>query len=170
MNTLFVFYASLAVLIALLASVAIWAPRHAFVRFAAVGLVTAVLILGYGALTWTLGLPRPIAAQWYQSNVEQATVLGVSFNEGTAIYLWLREDDHLEPRYLVFPWKAALAQRLQKIVDEGIRKRGIVRIQNPYSERGFDDIEDLNLHLIIPPSPPLKLPQPPAQVFNPRSA
>jgi len=170
MDTVFVVYAVSVALVAILAVVAIAAPRRAAIRFGVVALVVLALPAVYLAYTSTLGLPRPISSKLFDATVQEVTVMGVSFNEGEAIYLWVREDDHLEPVFLQLPWRLLLAQRLQSSIDEAMHKRGRIRIQNPYTDRSLEELDDLNLRLVIPPSPPTKLPQPPAQVFNPRSA
>ncbi|MEM7404782.1 MAG: hypothetical protein AAF458_05780 [Pseudomonadota bacterium] len=170
MKTVFIVYSLSVAAVAMLATIAILSPRKPIVRAVVVVLVLLALPAGYLAFTATLGLPRPIATKGFDEAVQELTVLGVSFNEGVAIYLWVREDDHLEPHYLALPWRLSLAQRLQTSIDEAIRKRGSVRIQHPYTDRSFEELDDLNLRLVIPPRAPTKLPQPPAQVFNPRAA
>ena len=106
--------------------------------------------------------------EWFKRQVDEATLLGVSVREGHAIYLWLRLDDSLEPRYYVLPWQQQLAEKLQNLIDEAIRDGASVTIANPFSRKSFDDLGSMNMRIIRPPQPPLKPPSPPPQFFNPR--
>lgn len=168
MDAVYVFFCVLLALIATLASIAVWAPRRARPRAAAVLLVAAFAPLGYFTLTEILSQPKPMSHEWFKNHVDEATVLGVSFDEGTAIYLWLRLDGSPEPRYYQLPWRPVLAQKLQNYVDEAIRKGAQVMLKNPFTKRSFDDLGDLNVEIILPPQLPGKLPPAPPQVFNPR--
>ena len=90
------------------------------------------------------------------------------FREDEAIYLWLRLDDSLEPRYYVLPWQQQLAEKLQNLIDEAIRDGASVTISDPFSRNAFDNLGSLNARIIRPPTPPMKPPSPPPQFFNPR--
>jgi len=58
-------------------------------------------------------------------------VIGASWQEEEAIYLWLRFDGSLEPRAYVLPWSRTRAQQLQgalrQATDDGssVRMRGL---------------------------------------------
>ena len=78
------------ILISLLASVAIWAPRRIWVRCWAVALSAVVFVSGYAALTDMLSRPKPMSLAWAEGQVQAADVLGSTFIEGEAIYVWLR--------------------------------------------------------------------------------
>lgn len=132
-------------------------------------LLTAFLVpIGYMAVTELLSQPKPMAHEWFKRHVDEAIVLGVSVREGEAIYLWLRLDDSLEPRYYVLPWQQQLAEKLQNVVDEAIQDGAAVTIANPFSRKTFDDLGSMNVQIIRPPQPPMKPPAPPPQFFNPR--
>ena len=168
MEVLTLLFAALVGIGALLATIAIWAPRAPFIRSAAV-VVTAVFIpLSYLGLNELLSKPKPMAHEWFERNAGEATVLGVSLNEGKAIYLWLRLDSSLEPRYYVLPWETKFAEQLQELVEEAIEQGAMVRMVNPFSRKSFQDLGDLNLQVVPPEILPHKPPPHPPQIFNPR--
>ena len=121
MNAVFVVFGSLLGVTALLASIAIWSPRRTPVRTLAVVLTALFVPIGYLGVTELLSQPKPMQHEWFKRHVDEATLLGVSLSEGQAIYLWLRLDDSLEPRFYVLPWQQQLAENLQNLVDEAIR-------------------------------------------------
>jgi hypothetical protein len=168
MNDLFVIFGALLGLVALLASIAIWSRRRTPVRALAVILTALFVPIGYLGITDLLSQPKPMQHEWFKRHVDEATLLGVSLSEGRAIYLWLRLDDSLEPRYYVLPWQQQLAEKLQKLVDEAIRDGASVTISNPFSRKSFDDLGSMNMQIVRPPQPPMKPPSPPPQIFNPR--
>jgi hypothetical protein len=165
---LFVIFAALLAVVALLASIAIWSRRRTPVRALAVFLTALFIPIGYLAATALLSQPKPMQHEWFKRHVDEATLLGVSVREGEAIYLWLRLDDSLEPRYYVLPWQQQLAEKLQNLIDEAIREGASVTISDPFSRKSFEDLGSLNMRIIRPPQPPMKPPSPPPQFFNPR--
>ena len=96
-------------------------------------------------------------------------MLGVSLQEGKAIYLWLRLDDSLEPRYYRLPWQAKNAQKLQSAMERAIEQNAVVRMLNPFSRDSWTNQGEINIELVLPPVPPLKHPQPTPRIFNPRA-
>ncbi|MFQ6021429.1 MAG: hypothetical protein ACE5NW_01800 [Acidiferrobacterales bacterium] len=168
MDTLILLFAASIGVAALLAALAIWAPRATLLRATAVALTALFIPLAYLGLTEILSQPKPMEHEWFKRHVDEATVLGVSLDEGKAIYLWLRLDRSLEPRYYKLPWRTRLAEKLQNLIDEAIEENAMVKIKNPFSRKSFDDLGDLNVEIILPPPPPQKLPPPPPRLFNPR--
>lgn len=167
MNDLFILFTVVLLVVALLAAIAIWSQRRTPIRTLAVILTALLVPLGYLGLTELLSQPKPMQHEWFKRNVDEATVLGVSVREDEAIYLWLRLDDSLEPRYYVLPWQQQLAEKLQNLVDEAIRDGAAVTISDPFSRNAFDNLGS-NLHIVRPPTLPMKPPSPPPQFFNPR--
>ncbi|MDD9877629.1 MAG: hypothetical protein OXR84_09345 [Magnetovibrio sp.] len=153
---------------ATLASLAIWAPRVARVRWAALGVAALFIPLSYVLFLEFLSKPKPKGYEWFEANVEEAEVLGVSLSEGEAIYMWLRLDGAIEPRYYVFPWDLRLAERLEEDVDNAINRNSKLVIKNPFNRRPGEPLGDLNLEIIPPPLMPLKKPRVPPRIFNPR--
>jgi len=168
-DPLYLLFAAATALAAGLAAIAIRAPRATALRAAAVALTAALLPLAYLALNELLSLPKPASHEWYKASAKQATVLGVSLEEGKAIYLWLRLDDSLEPRYYRMPWQAKNAQKLQSAVQQAIEHEAVVRMLNPFSRDSWTNQGEINIEVILPPVPPLKHPQPPPRIFNPRA-
>ncbi len=168
MKVLFVIFIALLAVTALLATIAIWSQRRASVRTLAVVLTGLFIPIGYLTVTELLSQPKPMQHEWFKRHVDEATLLGVSVRENQAIYLWLRLDDSLEPRYYVLPWQQQLAEKLQNLIDEAIREGASVTISNPFSRKSFDDLGSMNMHIVRPPQPPMKPPSPPPQFFNPR--
>ncbi len=169
MDTLiYVFIAATAVT-AVLASLAIWAPRQTRVRFAALFVAALAIPISYVQFVEFLSKPKPKSFEWFQSNVEEAEILAVSLKEGEAIYMWLRLDGALEPRYYEFPWNLKLAERLEEDVDNAIARNSRLIIKNPFERRPEGDpMGDLNIQIIPPPLQPLKKPKLPPRIFNPR--
>jgi hypothetical protein len=168
MKVLFMIFVALLGVTSLLATIAIWSQRRAAIRTLAVVLTALYIPVGYLSITELLSQPKPMQHEWFKRHVDEATLLGVSVREDHAIYLWLRLDDSLEPRYYVLPWQRQLAERLQNLIDEAIREGASVTIKNPFSRKSFDDLGDMNVRIIRPPRPPMKPPSPPPQFFNPR--
>ena len=168
MKILFIVFIALLGITALLATIAIWSQRQTPVRTLAVVLTALFIPIGYLSVTELLSQPKPMQHEWFKRHVDEATLLGVSVREGQAIYLWLRLDDSLEPRYYVLPWQQQLAEKLQNLIDEAIRDGAAVTIANPFSRKSFDDFGSMNMRIVRPPQPPMKPPSPPPQFFNPR--
>ena len=168
MKVLFIIFIALLAVTALLATIAIWSQRRTPVRTLAVVLTALFIPIGYLTVTELLSQPKPMQHEWFKQHVDEATLLGVSVRENQAIYLWLRLDDSLEPRYYVLPWQQQLAEKLQNLIDEAIRDGASVTIANPFSRKSFDDLGSMNMRIIRPPQPPMKPPSPPPQFFNPR--
>ena len=168
MNTLFIVFGAMLCVTALLASIAIWSPRRAPVRTLAVVLTALFVPIGYLGISELLSQPKPMQHEWFKRHVDEATVLGVSLSEGQAIYLWLRLEDSLEPRFYVLPWQQQLAENLQKLVDEAIRDGASITISNPFARKSFDDLGSMNMQIVRPRQLPMKPPSPPPQIFNPR--
>ena len=169
METLSLFFLAMVGIAALLATIAVWAPRRPTTRFLAVAVLALFVPVVYVGVVDLLSRPKPLQHEWFKRHVDEATVLGVSFDEGRAIYLWLQLDSAVEPRFYVLPWQTELAQRLEDLIDEAIQGRALVRIRNLFTRKSFEDMGDINARIVPPASLPLKKPPPPARVFNPRA-
>jgi hypothetical protein len=168
MFQMILFFIAIVGVTAVLASIAIWSPRRTPIRTTAVVLTALFIPLGYLGLSELLSQPKPMHHEWFKRHVDEATVLSVSVREGEAIYLWLRLDESLEPRYYVLPWRRELAEKLQNLIDEAIRENATVTIKNPFSGKAYDDLGSLNVNIIPPPAPLMKPPPPAPSFFNPR--
>lgn len=152
----------------ILATIAIWAPRRPGVRIAALIATILFIPIGYLQLTEMLARPKPISFEWFRKDVEQAQLLGASLDEGRAIYLWLRIDQDIEPRYYVLPWKQETAEKLEDLIDNALRNNATIVLKQPFIQKFMEDLGDLNANIVPPPLPPQKMPTPPPQIFNPR--
>jgi len=168
MDVLFFIFAGATAVAAALASIAIWAPRTTTVRVAAVLIASLFIPIAYVELTEMLSKPKPMSFEWFERSADQAIVLGVSLHEGKAIYMWLRLDGSMEPRYYELPWRQKLAEKLEDAIDGAIRNRSTILLKDPFFRRSLEEWGDLNVEIKPPPLPPLKRPAPPARVFNPR--
>jgi hypothetical protein len=168
MNVMIYLFAATIAVAALLAAIAIWAPRAPWVRLVALGVTVLYIPLGYLQLVELLARPKPATFEWLRRNAEQAQVLGASLDEGRAIYLWLRIDKDVEPRYYVFPWHQQTAEKLEDLIDNAVRKGATIVMKRPFIKKFMKNEGDLNANIVPPPRPPLKPPHPPAQIFDPR--
>ncbi len=126
MSLLLLFFVATIAVAATLATVAIWAPRRPVIRFAALAVTVLFIPIGYLQLTEMLARPKPIAFEWFRRHVEQAQLLGASLDEGRAIYLWLRIDQDVEPRYYVMPWRQETAEKLEDMIDNALRNNSTI--------------------------------------------
>ena len=169
MEIMIYFFAATIALFALLAAIAIWSPRRTPIRVAALVATALLMPLGYVELTELLSRPKPIDFEWFEREALSAIVLGVSFEEGEAIYLWLQLETSPEPRYYILPWRQELAERLEQAVDDALSRGSTVTIATPFSPKSLEELGNLNIEIIPPPVPPTKMPPfEKPQVLDPR--
>lgn len=120
------------VLLCILATHSIWAPRPLRVKISALLTTALFLPLAYAAMVHLLSKPKPVHLEWWQANAEEATVLGSSMREGEGIYLWLQLVDLVEPRSYVLPWSQELAQQLQDALREAEENGTAVQMRLPF--------------------------------------
>lgn len=169
MEIIYYLFAAALVVIAIQAAIAIWSPRMTWIRISAVVITALFIPIGYVTLTQILSKPKPIAFTWFETNVNRALVLGVSFDEGKAIYLWLRLEGSKAPSYYVLPWRQKDAELLEDTLHAAINKRAKVVMTRPFSRKNYMELGTLSVEIMPPPSLPMKPPRIPPQVFNPRS-
>ena len=114
MDHLSYLYGLLVLLAAGLAAIAIWAPRQAMLKLAALALAALLMAGGYGGLLEVLGRPKPVALILSGKTAEDATVVATRIREGEAIYLWLESEAAPVPRAYVLPWSLEDAKQLNK--------------------------------------------------------
>jgi xanthosine utilization system XapX-like protein len=168
MNALIYVFVATITVAAVLATIAIWAPRAPRVRLIALAATVLFIPLGYVQLVEMLARPKPVSFEWFRNDVEQAQVLGASLDEGRAIYLWLRVDKDIEPRYYVLPWRQDTAEKLEDLIDNAVRNNATIVLRQPFIRKFMKDQGELNANIVPPPLPPQKMPTPPPQIFNPR--
>ena len=168
MDTLFYVFAGATGVAAALAAIAIWAPRPTRVRIIALCVAALFIPVVYVQSIEMLSKPKPASFEWYERTNDKAELLGVSFEEGHSIYLWLRIAGAFEPRFYVIPWNLKLAEKLEDAVDDSVRKNSTIILKDPFYRRSLQEWGDLNVEIIPPPLPPQKRPTLPPRVFNPR--
>ena len=169
MDIIYYVFAAAIGIAAVLSSIAIWAPRDTKIRVLALAVMTLFMPLAYVQLTGLLSKPKPIEFAWLERDVERAEILSVSFDEGKAIYIWLRLDGMIEPRFYKLPWRQQDAEDLEDAMTQATRTRGGLVIKNPFSKRSLEERGGVSVEIIPPASPPLKKPVMPPRIYNPRS-
>ncbi len=101
--------------------------------------------------------------------MDRAEVLSVSFDEGKAIYMWLRLNGMIEPRFYSMPWRQEYAEDLEDAMEQANRTRSSVIVTNPFSKRSLEERGGITVEIIPPATQPLKKPTIPPRVYNPRS-
>ncbi len=137
MDILFYVFAGATGIAAALASLAIWAPRPTRIRIVAIAVTTLFLPVAYVQLIEMLSKPKPMSFEWYQRDTVKAELLGTSLDEGRAIYLWLRLEGSLEPRYYKVPWNFKLAEKLEFAVDDAVRENSTIILKNPFYRKSL---------------------------------
>lgn len=168
MDLLYYLFIAALGLAAALASLAIWAPRISLVRCAALGLAMLFVPIAYVQMAELLSKPKPMKYEWYERQTDKAVVLGVNLDEGNAIYLWLRLPQSKDPRYYKIPWSVKFAEQLEDAADEAVQRNAQILLRNPFIMDGHDDLGDLNVEIVPPPSPLPKQPRFPPRIIDPR--
>ncbi len=124
-------YVALALAAAALASIAVWSRRRAFWKTIAVGLLGALIVIGYFSYSTLLSKPKPLSLD--MTGMADARVLSAALREDEAIYLWLSIEE--TPRFYAMPWDKGVAQRLQAVMRE-TRRSGHDVVIRPVEEPG----------------------------------
>lgn len=165
MNELPHLFGLAAVTAAVLASIAIWAPRALLAKAGALGCAALFMPLGYAGYSELLSRPKPVELEWWLSQADEATVLGSQMREGSGLYLWLQVQGTEEPRAYRLPWDRKTAEELQQALDEAERNGTGVRMRLPF-EASLDRREPKFYALPQPALPPKDLTEPPARVYQ----
>lgn len=168
MDILFYLFAAVVAVTAVQAAIAIWTPRVAYIRIGAVVITALMMPLIYLSFAMLMSKPKPISLEWYERNAERATILGVSLDEGKAIYLWLMLDGSAEPRAYVMPWQQQRAEQLEDTLNAVVQQKAGLVLKKPFTRRSEMESKSLSLEIVPPPSLPLKRLPPPPRIFNPR--
>ena len=149
-------YVALALVGAALASIAVWSRRRALWRATAVGLLAALVVIGYFSYSMLLSRPKMLSLD--MEDVVGGRVLSAALREDEAIYLWLSIEG--TPRFYALPWDQAAAQRLQSVMRETRRSGHDVVIRS--GEVGGDTAESAEanpeVHTFYAVPPPILLP------------
>lgn len=169
MDILFYIFAAATLIAAVLCSIAIWSPRDTRIRVLALAIMTLFLPMAWVQFTSLLSKPKPMAYTWFERDVERSEVLSITFDEGKAIYLWLRHSGMREPRFYKLPWRQQVAEDLEDAVDQATRTRSALIITDPFSKRSLEERGGISVEIIPPATQPFKKPVMPPKVYNPRS-
>ncbi len=132
MSQAFYLFAGLLGLASMLVAISIWSPRALWVKIGALAVAALFLPATYFSLVELLSRPKPIALEWAQRDLSDATVIGADLREGKSIYLWLKVDGVEEPRSYVRPWDQRLAEQLHGARREANDKGTAVRVRLPF--------------------------------------
>ncbi len=138
MADLLPWFSAMAVLVAALASIALWSRRRRSVKVGALALVAILLPTGYFALVELLSRPKPMVLEWAPPTKEDSTVLASQLQEGVAIYIWLVRHDAPEPRAYVLPWDEKLARELHESRRKAERDGGAVRVRMQQAQQRIE--------------------------------
>jgi hypothetical protein len=135
---LYVAFISLAAGLAILA---VWSRRRLIVRAGATAMLVLTVALAWLGLADLLSRPKPAALEFIHPGIEEAPVIAAAVREGEGIYLWLKIEGIVEPRYYVLPWKLEVAEQLQEAMRRAERNRVPLIMRLPFD--AFDDsVED----------------------------
>lgn len=150
--TLFTVFALLAGLVIALAGMVLL--RHRRAGLVVFGLAALVLGYAYAAGAELLGRPKPLRLAGFERGVENATVIGSTYEEGRAIYLWLILPGSAVPRAYVLPWSQEAAEDLLRAEEAAGANGTRVMVRNPFrhGEAGAEGSFDAP----APPIPPEK--------------
>jgi len=124
-------FLAMALLIVLGIYLLLWARTSGTARGLAVLLGLAAATLAFVGNTNTLGLPKPVALEWWRRAAPEATVLGSVLRTGEGIYLWLQLDNEPRPLYYSLPWNESTAKELAA-ASRGAENGGRLRMRNPF--------------------------------------
>jgi hypothetical protein len=158
-------FALAAVLAAVLASIAVWAPRGLALKVGALACAALFMPVAYLGLSDLLSRPKPVAMEWWLGEADEATVLGSQMREGDSLYVWLQLDGEREPRAYRLPWSQQMAQQLQQALEKAQRDGTEARMRLPF-EPTLDNREPKFYAAPQPAMPPKDYAQPPPQVYQ----
>lgn len=136
------FFVGFTLLAAVLANISFWSPRKLWVKLTALAVTIALVPLGYASITELLSRPKPVALEWLNRSAKEAKLVGASFDEGQAIYIWIVMPETREPRAYTLPWSIKTAQQLQEAQRDAKKQRNGVRVRQPF-ETSRDDREPM---------------------------
>lgn len=169
MDVIYYIFAATVATAALLAGIAIWAPRKTPIRATALVAMTLFLPIAYAQFIGLLAKPMPVAWAWIEQDVDRAEVLSVSFDEGKRIYMWLRLDGMIEPRFYSLPWRQSDAEDLEDAMEQANKFRGKVIVKDPFSKQSLEERGGISVEIIPPAMQPPKTPFIAPKAYNPRS-
>ena len=150
MRDLIPLFATLGLLAAILAHIAIWSPRNLWIKVGALATTVAFLPVAYASLSTMLSRPKPIELEWSRAPLAEAAVLGSRLEEGKAIYVWLGMEGVEEPRAYVLPWSQELAKQLNGAQRTARQTGTKVLMRKPF-ENSLDNLDQQFYAAPVPP-------------------
>lgn len=159
-------------LMAVLATVAIYARRARIRRTGALVVMLAGLAVTYFGFTSLTSHCKPWRLAFEVSGPRN--VIAAVTAEGEAIYLWLSSGG--APRCYALPWDRATAEQLQEAMRQAMRDGGAVRLEpradpspDGFGPQGEDEsLEDREPQMFHPVPPQADPPKQPEQYVAPR--
>ena len=138
MDSILTFFAIAGGLLGVLVNICLWSRGHLRGKVAALVVATLFLPLAYVSFANLLSRPKPIALEWAERDLAEATVVGSLLDEPNAIYFWLAFENQAAPRAYVLPWDDKLARQLHRAKQQAEAEGTRVRVQNPFVEEESD--------------------------------
>ena len=127
-----------ALLLSILATISIWAPRSVKIKIAALVSVALLLPLGYTSLNDILSRPKPMQLETAHRTLQEVDVISSLLREDEGIYLWLQLPEIDEPRSYKLPWSEDAAKQLHQARQQAEASGTTVQMKKPF-EKSVDD-------------------------------
>ena len=131
MSTITAYTAGLLILGTALALLGASFSRHGLARLAIIGVFGGLIVATFGSSASLLGRAKPVALEWLQPQVEEATVISGHVVEDEGIFLTLVWADS-EPRLYRLPWSDELAEQLQQALSDAEENGTEARMRRPF--------------------------------------
>jgi hypothetical protein len=125
--------AILLIIALLLTLVGIYSARHGTARLVMVLAFTIMTGMVFDSAANLLGRAKPVAFEWLQPQVEEATILSGHLMENQGIYLTLVWDGS-EPYLYVLPWDKRTAEQLQEALSQAEQNGTHAMMRQPFEQ------------------------------------
>ncbi len=154
-----------ALLLSVLATISIWAPRSLKIKIAALVSVALLLPLGYTSLNDILSRPKPIQLETAHRQLQEVNVVSSLLKENEGIYLWLQLPEIDEPRSYKLPWSEEAAKQLHQAKQQAEASGTQVQMKKPF-EKSVDNQEPVFYAAPQAAPPPKEAPDESPILFN----
>jgi len=122
-----------AVLAAVLALIAIAAPRRRRLKIGSLAVSALFLPLVYMVANDLMSRPKPLHLEGALQHLESASVVASLAREDEAIYLWLKFENIDEPRAYQLPWDEQTAVELHEAQRQAEQEGTEVQVRQPFA-------------------------------------
>lgn len=129
METLIIFFAAIVLINLGFALLLVRYTNTNWVRMIGVVLFVALIPGSYLSYDFLLSKPRPVLSSFLQSTGEAKLLKHLSVKD-EAIYLWVQEEEKIEPVYVALPYSSNLAKEIDKAVRKAKKGGGTVLLKN----------------------------------------